>query len=110
MAAAASHLAAHLSYGERRALDIGMALALRPRILLLDEPMAGMSPSETAELIALLRSFKEKVSIILVEHDMDAVFALADRISVLVYGQVIADGDPEEIRGDSAVQKAYLGT
>jgi len=98
-----------LSHGERRQLEIAMALATRPRMLLLDEPMAGMGPEESARLVATLRQLKGGITILLVEHDMDAVFALADRISVLVYGRIIASGDPATIRTDAAVREAYLG-
>ncbi len=100
---------ADLSHGERRQLEIAMALATRPRMLLLDEPMAGMGPEESARLVETLRSLKGVITILLVEHDMDAVFALADRISVLVYGRIIASGDPAAIRADAAVRDAYLG-
>jgi branched-chain amino acid transport system ATP-binding protein len=98
-----------LSHGERRQLEIAMALATRPRLLLLDEPMAGMGAEESARLVETLRQLKGGVTILLVEHDMDAVFALADRISVLVYGRIIACGDPAAIRSDAAVRDAYLG-
>ncbi len=98
-----------LSHGERRQLEIAMALATRPRLLLLDEPMAGMGPEESARLVELLRRLKGGLTILLVEHDMDAVFALADRITVLVYGRVIASGAPAAIRADAAVREAYLG-
>ena len=98
-----------LSHGERRQLEIAMALATRPRLLLLDEPMAGMGPEESARLVELLRQLKGGLTILLVEHDMDAVFALADRITVLVYGRVIASGAPAAIRADAAVREAYLG-
>lgn len=100
---------ADLSHGERRQLEIAMALATRPRLLLLDEPMAGMGPEESARLVDMLRRLKGSVTIVLIEHDMDAVFALADRISVLVYGRIIASGDAEAIRADPAVREAYLG-
>ena len=86
-----------------------MALAGKPRLLLLDEPMAGMSQKESEEMISLIRSFKGRYAVILVEHDMDAVFALADRISVLVYGRIIVTGAPDEIRANQAVREAYLG-
>ena len=86
-----------------------MTLAGNPSVLLLDEPMAGMSQKESEEMIALITSLKGRYGIILVEHDMDAVFALADRISVLVYGRVIVSGTPEEIRNSQAVKDAYLG-
>ncbi len=99
----------NLSHGERRQIEIAMALATRPRMLLLDEPMAGMGPEESARLVAMLRTLKGGLTILLVEHDMDAVFALADRISVLVYGRIIASGQPAAIRADAAVREAYLG-
>jgi branched-chain amino acid transport system ATP-binding protein len=102
-------LVADLSHGERRQLEIAMALATKPRMLLLDEPMAGMGPEESARLIAILRKLKGDMTILLIEHDMDAVFALADRISVLVYGRIIASGDPAAIRIDPIVRRAYLG-
>jgi branched-chain amino acid transport system ATP-binding protein len=105
-----SHMTvADLSHGERRQLEIAMALATKPRMLLLDEPMAGMGPEESARLIEILRRLKGGMTILLIEHDMDAVFALADRISVLVYGRIIASGDPGAIRADPAVRQAYLG-
>ncbi len=100
---------ADLSHGEHRQLEIAMALATRPRMLLLDEPMAGMGPEESARLVALLRELKKEYTILLIEHDMEAVFALADRISVLVYGRVIATGKPDEIRVNPEVRRAYLG-
>jgi len=98
-----------LSHGERRQLEIAMALAAEPRLLLLDEPMAGMGPEESARMIAILKGLKGTTAMLLVEHDMDAVFALADRISVLVYGKVIASGAPADIRANEAVKRAYLG-
>ena len=102
-------LAANLAHGEQRALEIATALATRPRLLLLDEPVAGMGAEETQRMIALLASLKGGKTLILVEHDMDAVFSLADRISVLVYGRIIATGAPEEIRANPEVRRAYLG-
>ena len=102
-------LAANLSHGEQRQLEIAMALATRPRLLLLDEPMAGMGTDESQRMIALLASLKAQKTIVLVEHDMDAVFSLADRISVLVYGRIIATGAPQEIRANPEVRAAYLG-
>jgi branched-chain amino acid transport system ATP-binding protein len=105
-----SVLAANLAHGEQRQLEVAMALATRPRLLLLDEPMAGMGTEESQRMIALLASLKGKHTIILVEHDMDAVFRLADRISVLVYGRVIATDTPERIRTNEEVRRAYLGT
>ena len=103
-------LAANLSHGEQRQLEVAIALATAPRLLLLDEPMAGMGIEESQRMIALLSSLKRKHTIILVEHDMDAVFRLADRISVLVYGRVIATDTPEKIRANEEVRRAYLGT
>jgi branched-chain amino acid transport system ATP-binding protein len=102
-------VAANLSHGEQRQLELAMALATRPSLLLLDEPMAGMGPASTSRMVDLLQSFKEKITILMVEHDMRAVFALADRITVLVYGKDVATGAPEQIRSDPAVQLAYLG-
>jgi branched-chain amino acid transport system ATP-binding protein len=101
--------AADLSHGERRKLEIAMALALGPKAFLMDEPMAGMGPDGTRELTALLAQLKREAPILLVEHDMDAVFALADRVSVLVYGRVIASGTVAEVRANAEVQDAYLG-
>lgn len=105
----AETLVADLSHGERRQLEIAMALAARPRMLLLDEPMAGMGIDESARLVEILRSLKGDITVMLIEHDIDAVFALADRISVLVYGRIIASGDPAAIRTDVPVREAYLG-
>jgi branched-chain amino acid transport system ATP-binding protein len=105
----AGTLVADLSHGERRQLEIAMALAARPRMLLLDEPMAGMGLDESARLVEILRALKGDITVMLIEHDIDAVFALADRISVLVYGRIIASGDPSAIRADVAVREAYLG-
>jgi branched-chain amino acid transport system ATP-binding protein len=102
-------VAASLAHGEQRQLEVAMALATEPRLLLLDEPMAGMGIEESQRMIALLQALKKTKTLILVEHDMDAVFRLADRISVLVYGRVIATGSPEEIRMNEEVRKAYLG-
>ncbi len=98
-----------LSHGEHRHMEIAIALGARAELMLLDEPMAGLGIEESAEMVALLRDLKGKHSILLIEHDMDAVFALADRISVLVYGHIIATGTPDEIRSNEAVQHAYLG-
>ena len=102
-------VAANLSHGEHRQLEVAMALATRPRLLLLDEPMAGMGIDESQRMIELLATLKRRQTMILVEHDMDAVFKLADRIAVLVYGRVIATGLPEEIRANREVRRAYLG-
>ncbi len=102
-------LAANLAHGEQRQLEIAMVLATRPRLLLLDEPVAGMGADESQRMVEFLATLKGRQTIILVEHDMDAVFTLADRISVLVYGRVIASGTPEEIRVNPEVRRAYLG-
>jgi len=101
--------ASNLSHGEKRQLEVGMALAGHPKMLLLDEPYAGMGPGGAVELTKLFQRLKADFTILLVEHDMRAVFALADRITVLVYGQAIASGTPEAIRANPAVRKAYLG-
>jgi branched-chain amino acid transport system ATP-binding protein len=100
---------ANMSHGEHRQLEIAMALATRPRMLLLDEPMAGMGPEESQRMVKILRELKQELTILLIEHDMEAVFALADRISVLVYGRVIASGTPDEIHANEEVRQAYLG-
>jgi len=102
-------LAANLSHGEQRQLEIAMALATQPRMLLLDEPVAGMGTDESQRMIELLATLKGEKTIVLVEHDMDAVFTLADRISVLVYGRIVATGTPVEIRANQEVRAAYLG-
>ena len=101
--------ASALSHGEQRQLEIAMALAGDPSLLLLDEPMAGMGVEESQRMIAFLRALKGRRAMLLIEHDMDAVFQLADRITVLVYGRAIASGTPAEIRADEAVRRAYLG-
>jgi len=101
--------AASLAHGEQRRLEIAMALAGGPRLLLLDEPVAGMGAEETRRMIDFLSTLKGGKTLILVEHDMDAVFSLADRISVLVYGRIIATGRPEDIRANPEVRRAYLG-
>jgi len=102
-------LAGELSHGEKRALELAIALAMEPKLLLLDEPMAGTGHDEAQRLIAALRSLKGRFPMVLVEHDMTAVFALADRISVLIYGRILASGAPDEVRADPQVVKAYLG-
>jgi branched-chain amino acid transport system ATP-binding protein len=102
-------LASKLSHGEQRELELAVALATRPQLLLLDEPMAGLGSTESARMVRLLQELRREVTIVLVEHDMDAVFALADRISVLVYGRVIASGAPAAIRQNEEVRRAYLG-
>jgi branched-chain amino acid transport system ATP-binding protein len=109
LAERAAQPASVLNHGDHRLLELAMALAGKPRLLLLDEPMAGMGPEQSARMVAMLRALKSEVTILLVEHDMDAVFALADRITVLVYGRVIATGKPEEIRTNAQVRDAYLG-
>ncbi|MBK6715726.1 MAG: ABC transporter ATP-binding protein [Burkholderiales bacterium] len=105
----ASTAAGELAYGQRRQLELAMALAAQPKFLLLDEPMAGMSVQESAAVTELLRGLKRRYTILLVEHDMDAVFALADRISVLVYGRVMFTGTADEIREHPEVRAVYLG-
>jgi branched-chain amino acid transport system ATP-binding protein len=105
----ADTLVSKLSHGEQRELELAVALATKPQVLLLDEPMAGLGITESARMVKLLQELRREVTIVLVEHDMDAVFALADRISVLVYGRVIASGVPSEIRQNEEVKRAYLG-
>ena len=109
LAARADVSAANLSHGEKRALEIAMALATEPRLLLLDEPMAGMGPEDSARMVKFLTQLRRKLTIVLIEHDMDAVFALADQITVLVYGRAIATGAPGAIRANADVRQAYLG-
>ena len=109
LAGRADVVVSNLSHGEHRQLEIAMALATRPRMLLLDEPMAGMGPDESARMVKTLRELKRELTILLIEHDMEAVFALADRITVLVYGRIIASGTPEAIRANAEVRQAYLG-
>jgi branched-chain amino acid transport system ATP-binding protein len=103
-------IAGVLTYAEQRALEIGVTIASGADVILLDEPTAGMSRSETDDAVELIRKVTEGKTLVMVEHDMSVVFNLADRISVLVYGEIIATGTPEEIRGNKAVQEAYLGT
>jgi branched-chain amino acid transport system ATP-binding protein len=103
------HVATTLAHGDQRALEVGLALATRPKLVLLDEPMAGMGPEESQRMIALIERIREHAAVLLVEHDMDAVFRLADRISVLVNGRVIASGEPQAIKADDEVRRAYLG-
>ncbi len=105
----ASRRAGSLSHGEKRQLEIAIALATNAGLLLLDEPLAGTGKEESAVLVELMRSLKETHTIVLIEHDMEAVFTLADRVSVLVYGRLIATGTPEAIRNDADVRTAYLG-
>lgn len=102
-------LAADLSHGEKKQLELMMAMALEPKVLLLDEPMAGLGHLESQTMIGQLRKLREHAAILLVEHDMEAVFALADRISVLVYGRIIAAGNADDIRANPMVREAYLG-
>jgi branched-chain amino acid transport system ATP-binding protein len=101
--------AADLAHGEQRCLELAMALATRPRALLLDEPMAGMGPEESERMATLIGQLKGQFAILLVEHDMDIVFRLADRLSVLVAGRIVASGDPATVRNDPQVRRAYLG-
>jgi len=98
-----------LSYGEQRALEIGLTIATQPTLILLDEPTAGMSTEETREAVKLIGRVTEGKTLIIVEHDMEVVFSLADRITVLYYGEVLASGPPEQIRNDQKVKDAYLG-
>ncbi len=105
----AGRRAQSLAHGEHRQLELALALATRPQLLLLDEPMAGMGLEESARMVALIDRLKPEYTIVLVEHDMDAVFRLADRISVMVSGRVIATGAAEEIRANDEVRSAYLG-
>ena len=109
LAARAALAARALSYGEQRQLELAIALAGRPRVLLLDEPTSGMSPAETATMTALLSRLGRDQTLVIIEHDMDVVFAIADRITVLHLGEVLARGTPEEVRGDPRVQEVYLG-
>jgi len=110
LAARAGMRAGALAHGEQRQLELAMVLAGRPRLLLLDEPMAGLGPEEVERLSALLRKLKRALTIVLVEHDMDVVFRLSDRITVLIFGRNIVTGDPEAIRASEEVRRAYLGT
>jgi branched-chain amino acid transport system ATP-binding protein len=109
LAARADVLVSELSHGEQRELELAVALATKPQLLLLDEPMAGLGVTESARMVALLKELRNEVTIVLVEHDMEAVFALADRITVLVYGRVIACDVPDAIRKHEEVKRAYLG-
>ncbi|HLF27759.1 MAG TPA: ABC transporter ATP-binding protein [Anaerolineae bacterium] len=109
LAGQADQSVSRLAYGQQRALEVALALAIEPRVLLLDEPTAGMSPAETAELVRLLEALPRTLTLLIVEHDMDVVFSLADRITVLHHGQVIAEGAPAEVRANALVQEIYLG-
>jgi len=102
-------IASTLAHGDQRALEVGLALATRPKLVLLDEQMAGIGPEESRRLIALVERIRARVTVLLVEHDMDAVFRLADRVSVLVSGRILATGRPQEIRANVEVRRAYLG-
>jgi branched-chain amino acid transport system ATP-binding protein len=110
LAARAGTPVAALSHGERRQLEVAVALACEPRLLLLDEPAAGMSPAESARLVGLLQALPEAVTVVIVEHDLDVVFALATSVTVLHLGRVLLTGTPDEVRASAAVQEAYLGT
>jgi branched-chain amino acid transport system ATP-binding protein len=101
--------AGNLSHSEKRTLEIAMVLATKPRLVLFDEPLAGMAPEDSKRMVRTLAGLKGNVTILLIEHDMDAVFALADRLTVLVYGRAIATGTPQALRANEAVQRAYLG-
>ncbi|WP_029032361.1 ABC transporter ATP-binding protein [Salinarimonas rosea] len=109
LTARADIVAGQLSHGEKRQLELAIALATRPKLLLLDEPLAGTGREESERVVETLQGLKNRYTIVLIEHDMEAVFALADRVSVLVYGRVIATGAPEVVRADAAVREAYLG-
>ncbi|MEW6643496.1 MAG: ABC transporter ATP-binding protein [Pseudomonadota bacterium] len=109
LAARAEVLAGLLSHGEKRQLELAVALAAKPRLLLLDEPLAGTSHEESRRVTATLQALKQELPIILIEHDMEAVFALADTVSVLVYGRIVASGSPDSIRNNAEVRAAYLG-
>ena len=109
LAERAAVVAGSLAHGEQRQLEVALALATRPRLLLLDEPMAGMGPDESTRMVALIAELRQHATLLLIEHDMDAVFKLADRISVLVSGRVIATGTADEIRENAEVRRAYLG-
>jgi branched-chain amino acid transport system ATP-binding protein len=102
--------AGRLSYGEQRQLEVGIALATSPKLLLLDEPTAGMSPEETHRMTRLLMALPREMTLLIIEHDMDVVFSLADRITVLHYGEVLTEGSPDAVRADARVYEVYLGT
>jgi branched-chain amino acid transport system ATP-binding protein len=109
LGARAQARAYQLAHGEQRALEVGLALATRPDLLLLDEPLAGTGPQESERMVALIGRLRQRATVLLVEHDVDAVFRLADRVTVLVNGRVIASGAPQAVRADPAVIAAYLG-
>ena len=102
-------LAGELSYGQQRALEIGIALATDPKLILLDEPTAGMTKEETKETVALIQNVTKGKTLVVIEHDMDVVFSIAHRITVLYYGEILASGTPDEIRNSEKVKEAYLG-
>ncbi|MDP9900307.1 ABC transporter ATP-binding protein [Variovorax ginsengisoli] len=110
LSAERDRIAGTLPHGAQRALDVALALAAKPRLLLLDEPMAGMGPDESARMVALIASLRSEMAILLIEHDMDAVFRLANRLTVLVQGRVLMTGTADEVRGHPDVQAVYLGT
>jgi branched-chain amino acid transport system ATP-binding protein len=99
----------HLGYGEQRRLEIGLGLAMKPKLLLLDEPSAGLTKEESADVIKIVKKLGQEITVLVVDHDMDMVFELAERIIVLHYGQIIADGTPEEIQADQRVREIYMG-
>jgi branched-chain amino acid transport system ATP-binding protein len=109
LGARAATPAGQMSHGEKRQLELAIALAAKPKLLLLDEPLAGTSHDESHQIIATLQQLRRELPIVLIEHDMDAVFALADKVSVLVYGRIIASGSPRSVRDDAQVRAAYLG-
>ncbi len=109
LSASARRVVRTLSYGEQRQLEIGIALAADPALLLLDEPTSGMSPAETRQMIELIAELPRSIAIVMIEHDMQVVFSVADRITVLHYGEVLATGTPDEIRGNARVRETYLG-
>jgi branched-chain amino acid transport system ATP-binding protein len=109
LGARAATPAGQMSHGEKRQLELAIALAAKPKLLLLDEPLAGTSHDESRQIIATLQQLRRELPIVLIEHDMDAVFALADKVSVLVYGRIIASGSPQSVRDDAQVRAAYLG-
>ena len=110
LSARLGEVAGTLSYGEQRQLEVGVVLATAPKLMLLDEPTAGMSPEETARMTRMLEGLPREVTMLIIEHDMDVVFSLADRITVLHYGEVLVDGAPEAVRADARVYEVYLGT
>jgi branched-chain amino acid transport system ATP-binding protein len=109
LAPIAQAVVANLSYGELRQIEVAMALSSAPKMLLLDEPTSGLSPTETRKMIAVLKTIPRETSILMIEHDMDVVFSIADRITVLYYGEILASGSAEEIKSSARVQEVYLG-